>query len=38
MPYVEDGSGQGGYAKEMSQGYKDAEVRTSACAYVHKHI
>ena len=29
MPYVEDGSGSGGYAKEMSSGYKEAEVRIS---------
>ena len=28
VPYVEDGSGAGGYAKEMSAGYKEAEVIT----------
>ena len=33
VPYVEDGSGAGGYAKEMSAGYKEAEVRT--CIYRH---
>ena len=33
VPYVEDGSGAGGYAKEMSAGYKEAEVRT----YIHRH-
>lgn len=27
VPYIEDGSGAGGYAKEMSQGYKDAEAQ-----------
>ena len=26
VPYQEDGSGSGGYAKEMSAGYKEAEV------------
>lgn len=26
VDYVEDGSGEGGYAKEMSEGYKLAEV------------
>ena len=26
---MEDGSGTGGYAKEMSSGYKEAEVRIS---------
>ena len=31
MPYEEDGAGQGGYAKEMSDEYKAAEqVRESA--------
>ena len=34
VPYVEDGSGQGGYAKEMSQGYKDAEVRVRVRTYI----
>ena len=28
---MEDGSGSGGYAKEMSSGYKEAEVSVFLC-------
>ena len=36
VPYVEDGSGAGGYAKEMSAGYKEAEV--VYCSVVWKEM